>query len=129
MIEADYTMTTYTFFISTEPYKFEASDSLIQIAEGLIKKGHNIKGLFFYGSGVYNLKKDISSGTSIRNIPKKIEDFCRLNAIPMAGCSTWVSLTGLKEEEFIDGAVEEGLGDFSNWSVESDKIIVFGTGG
>ena len=122
-------MTTYTFFISTEPYKFEATDSLIEIAKALIKKGHTVKGIFFYGSGVYNLKKEISCGSAIRNIPKKIEDFCGEHSIPIAGCSTWVSLTGLKEAEFIEGAVEEGLGDFSNWSVESDKVIVFGAGG
>ena len=122
-------MTTYTFFISTEPYKFEATDTLIELGEALIKKGHTIKGFFFYGSGGYNLKKEISCGSSIRNIPAKIEDFCKENAIPIAGCSTWVSLTGLKEMEFIEGAVEEGLGDFSNWSTESEKVIVFGAGG
>ncbi|MFX0174986.1 MAG: DsrE/DsrF/TusD sulfur relay family protein [Candidatus Hodarchaeota archaeon] len=122
-------MISYTFFISTEPYKFEAVDSLIELSKAIIEKGHTIKGFFFYGSGVYNLKKDISSGSSIRNLPKKIQDFCLENKIPVAGCSTWVSLTGIKEHEFIDGATEEGLGDFSNWSVETDKVIVFGTGG
>ena len=121
-------MTTYTFFISTEPYKFEASDSLIELSKALIKKGNNIKGFFFFGSGVYNLKGEISAGATIRNIPNKLQEFALENNIPIAGCSTWVSLTGLKEHEFIKGASEEGLGDFSNWSVESDKIIVFGTG-
>ena len=62
------------------------------------------------------------------NIPAKIEQFSNEHNIPVAGCSTWVSLTGIKEENFINGATEEGLGDFSNWSIESDKIIVFGTG-
>lgn len=122
-------MTTYTFFISTEPYKFEASDSLIEMCKSLIKKGHTIKGLFFFGTGVYNLKGDISSGSSIRNIPKKLEKFATENNIPVVGCSTWVSLTGLNESNFIAGATEEGLGDFSNWTVESDKLIVFGAGG
>ncbi len=122
-------MTTYTFFISTEPYKFEVTDSLIELCKAIIKKGNSIKGLFFFGSGVYNLKGDISAGATIRNLPKKLQDFALENNIPVSGCSTWVSLTGLKEEEFIEGATEEGLGDFSNWSVESDKIIVFGTGG
>jgi sulfur relay (sulfurtransferase) complex TusBCD TusD component (DsrE family) len=122
-------MKTYTFFISTEPYKFEATDSLIKLCEAILKKGNTIKGLFFYGSGVYNLKGDISAGTTIRNLPKKLQDFALQHEIPVSGCSTWVSLTGLKESEFIEGATEEGLGDFSNWSVESDKIIVFGTGG
>ena len=122
-------MTTYSFFISTEPYKFEASDSLIEMCKALIKKGNSIKGLFFFGTGVYNLKGDISSGTSIRNIPKKLENFATENNIPVVGCSTWVSLTGLNESNFIAGASEEGLGDFSNWAVESDKLIVFGAGG
>jgi len=122
-------MTTYTFFISTEPYKFEASDSLIELCKALIKKGKTIKGIFFFGSGVYNLKGGISAGATIRNLPEKLQNFAIENNIPLSGCSTWVSLTGLKEEEFIEGATEEGLGDFSNWSVESDKIIVFGTGG
>jgi sulfur relay (sulfurtransferase) complex TusBCD TusD component (DsrE family) len=122
-------MTTYTFFISTEPYKFEAVDSFIEIGRAALKKGNTIRGIFFFGTGVYNLKKDISCGNSIRNIPSKIQQFCVENNIPVAGCSTWVSITGLKQPEFIDGATEEGLGDFSNWAIESDKLIVFGPGG
>ena len=122
-------MTTYTFFVSTEPYKFEAIDSLIEIGKAMIKKGNKIRGIFFFGTGVYNLKKDISCGTSVRNMPGKIQQFCLDNKIPVAGCSTWVSMTGLKQPEFIEGASEEGLGDFSNWVIESDKLIVFGTGG
>jgi len=122
-------MSTYSILVSTEPYKFEAVDSMLKICEALINKGHTVKGIFFFGTGVYNLKKDISSGTSFRHVPKKIEEFCTQNNIPAVGCSTWVSLTGLKQENFIEGATEEGLGDFSNWGIESDKLIIFGTGG
>jgi sulfur relay (sulfurtransferase) complex TusBCD TusD component (DsrE family) len=56
-------MTTYSFFISTEPYKFQATDSLIELSKALLAKGHQIMGFFFFGSGVYNLKKDISCGS------------------------------------------------------------------
>ena len=122
-------MTKYIFFISTEPYKFEAIDSMLKLGEAMIKKGHSIKGIFFFGTGVYAIKKDISCGNSIRNVPEKLEKFAQENNIPIAGCSTWVSITGLNKEHFIDRATEEGLGDFSNWSIESDKLIVFGTGG
>ncbi|MFX1377352.1 MAG: DsrE/DsrF/TusD sulfur relay family protein [Promethearchaeota archaeon] len=122
-------MSKYVFFISTEPYKYQAVDTLIEIGRAAIRKGHEISGIFFFGTGVYNLKKDISCGTSIRNIPEKIEQFSNENNIPIAGCSTWVSLTGLKESEFIEGASEEGLGDFSNWAIKADKLVVFGTGG
>ena len=54
-------MTKYIFFISTEPYKFEAIDSMLKLGEAMIKKGHTIKGIFFFGTGVYNLKKEIKS--------------------------------------------------------------------
>jgi len=122
-------MSKYVFFISTEPYKYQAVDSLIEIGKAVIRKGHEIAGIFFFGTGVYNLKKEISCGSSIRNIPEKIESFAFENKIPISGCSTWVSITGLKEPEFIEGATEEGLGDFSDWVINADKLIVFGAGG
>jgi len=122
-------MSKYIFFISTEPYKYQAIDSMIELGKAALKKGHEIKGIFFFGTGVYNLKKDISCGTSIRNIPEKIEQFSKEHNIPVSGCSTWVSITGLKESEFIEGATEEGLGDFSNWAIDADILIVFGAGG
>ncbi len=122
-------MSKYVFFISTEPYKYQAVDTLIEIGKAAIRKGHEITGIFFFGTGVYNLKKEISCGTSLRNIPEKIEKFSNENKIPISGCSTWVSITGLKESDFIEGATEEGLGDFSDWVINADKLIVFGAGG
>ena len=121
-------MAKYVFFISTEPYKYQAVDTLVEMGKAVLRKGNEISGIFFFGTGVYNLKKEISCGTSIRNIPEKIEKFSTENNIPVAGCSTWVSITGLKEQEFIEGATEEGLGDFSNWAINADKMIVFGAG-
>ncbi len=49
-------MTSYTIMICTEPYKFQATDSLINLGEAIINKGNRITGIFFYGSGVYNIK-------------------------------------------------------------------------
>jgi sulfur relay (sulfurtransferase) complex TusBCD TusD component (DsrE family) len=121
-------MTTYTIIVSTEPYKFEATDSLIALSRAILEKGNKIRVFFFYGSGVYNIKKDIETGITVRNLPKLLEDFIREHSIPVAGCTTWIGLCGLKESCFIEGAKEEGLGDLSNWSVESDKLIIFGTG-
>ena len=121
-------MPTYTILVSTEPYKYEVTDTLLNLCQAIIERGNTIKGIFFYGTGVYNIKKNISCGTSIRHVPCKIEEFAAKHNIPVAGCSTWVSLTGLEEKDFIEGANEEGLGDFSNWAIQSDKMIIFGPG-
>lgn len=122
-------MKTYTFLVCTEPYKFEATDTLLNLCKAIIEKGNKIKGIFTFGSGVYNIKKDISTGTSTRNLPEKLEKFCQENGIIVAGCSTWVGLTGINEENFIKSGEDQGLGDLSNWAYESDKLIVFGAGG
>ncbi len=122
-------MHTYTIVISTEPYKFEATDTLINVGNAIINHGNKIRGIFFYGSGVYNIKKDIETGIKVRNLPSKLEEFIKLNNIQVAGCTTWIGLCGIKENCFIDGAKEEGLGELTNWTSESDKLIVFGTGG
>lgn len=121
-------MTSYTLMICTEPYKFEATDSLINLARAIIEKGNIITGIFLYGSGVYNIKKDIETGVNLRNLPQKLSDFIKEHHIPVAACTTWVGLAGVKLETFIDGGQEQGLGDLSNWTGDSDKLIVFGAG-
>jgi len=122
-------MATYTIMVSTEPYKYEATDSLIKLSQALLDKGNKIRGIFFYGSGVYNIKKDIETGVTIRNLPSRLEEFLKQNNIEIAGCITWIGLCGIKEPCFINGAKEEGLGELSNWAYKSDKLIVFGPGG
>ncbi len=122
-------MVIFTFMVCTEPYKHQAVDTMLNMGKAILEKGHTITGIFFFGSGVYNLKKEISCGTDIRNIPELLENFCKENEVKVVGCATWVALTGVNEKEMIDGAKEEGLGDLSNWVSESDKFIVFGTGG
>ncbi len=121
-------MTSYTIVICTEPYKFEATDSMINLAKAIIAKGNSIKGIFLYASGVYNMKKDIDTGNHVRDLPQKLSDFAKENNIPIAGCQTWIGLAGIKEDTYIENSKNEGLGELSNWSAESDKLIVFGTG-
>lgn len=121
-------MTSYTLMICSEPYKYEAMDSLLNLAKAIIEKGNTITGIFLYGSGVYNIKKDIETGINLRNLPQKLSDFVKEHSIPVAGCTTWVGLAGIKPETFIDGGEEQGLGDLSNWTGDSDKLIVFGAG-
>ena len=122
-------MVSFTFVVCAEPYKYEAIDTVFNIGDAIIRKGHQIIGIFFYGSGVYNIKKKIIKDTSIRNLSKRLEDFCRNNNAEFAVCSTWTSFTGIKSEEFIEGAHQEGLGGLSLMISKSDKVIFFGPGG
>ncbi|MFX1502858.1 MAG: DsrE/DsrF/TusD sulfur relay family protein [Promethearchaeota archaeon] len=122
-------MVKFTFVVCAEPYKYEAIDTVINLGEAILKKGHQITGIFFYGSGVYNIKERMLKDTSIRNLSERLEIFCKNNNIEITACTTWTSFTGLKAEEFIEGAHQEGLGGLSLMIAESDKVLFFGPGG
>jgi sulfur relay (sulfurtransferase) complex TusBCD TusD component (DsrE family) len=122
-------MVSFAFIVCAEPYKYEAIDTVINLGEAILKKGHQITGIFFYGSGVYNIKERKIKDPSIRNLSERLENFCKINNTEFAACSTWISFTGIKSEEFIEGAKQEGLGGLSLMIAESDKVIFFGPGG
>ncbi|MFX1279566.1 MAG: DsrE/DsrF/TusD sulfur relay family protein [Promethearchaeota archaeon] len=122
-------MVSFTLVVCAEPYKYEAIDTALNLGEAILKKGHEIKGIFLYGSGVYNIKiRDITSD-SIRNISKRLSQFSITHNTKLAACSTWISLTGIQSAEFSEGAYQEGLGGLSDLISQSDKVIFFGPGG
>ncbi|MFX0040346.1 MAG: DsrE/DsrF/TusD sulfur relay family protein [Promethearchaeota archaeon] len=122
-------MVSFTFVVCAEPYKYEAIDTVINLGEAILNKGHQIVGIFFYGSGVYNIKTRKIKDTTIRNLSERLENFCKINKTEFAACSTWTSFSGIKSEEFVEGAHQEGLGGLSLMIAESDKVIFFGPGG
>ncbi|MEJ2250601.1 MAG: DsrE family protein [Candidatus Lokiarchaeota archaeon] len=121
-------MLVFTFIVSVEQYQFEAMNTLLNLGKAIIKKGHKINGIFFYGSGVHNLKKDINISKSMEHLPNKLEAFCFENNIEIGGCSTWISYTGLQESDLIKGACQVGLPTANEWIEKADRLIVFGGG-
>lgn len=122
-------MVKFSFVLCAEPYKYEAMDTLINLGEAIIKKGHEILGIFLYGSGVYNIKGDILTDDSTRNLPERLGKFCKKHNAKLAACSTWINFSGIKSSEFIEGACQEGLGGLSDLIARSDRVIFFGPGG
>lgn len=122
-------MVTFSFVLCAEPYKYEAIDTLINLGEAIINKGHQILGIFLYGSGVHVIKERSIKGTSTRNLPERLNKFCKKYHMKLTACSTWISLTGIKKSEFIQEACQEGLGGLSDLIARSDKVIFFGPGG
>lgn len=122
-------MVVFTFVVCAEPYKFEAIDTLLNLANAVLRRGHTILGIFFYGSGVYNVKSNINISSSMRNLPKRLEEFIRNNKLEVSACSTWINFTGMTSDEIITGACQTGLGGLSDWMANSDRVIIFGPGG
>ena len=63
-------MVVFTFVVCAEPYKFEAIDTMLNLGEAILEKGYKILGIFFYGCGVYNTKREINISPTMRDLPK-----------------------------------------------------------
>jgi len=121
-------MAKFTFVVCTEPYKYEGIESMLNLAQATLARGHEISMIFLYGSGVMNLKKEISTGSDTRNVPARLQEFVATHKVKIVGCTTWIGLCGLKQCDFIEGAAEEGLGDLATAAKASDKVVFFGAG-
>ncbi|MFX1346523.1 MAG: DsrE/DsrF/TusD sulfur relay family protein [Promethearchaeota archaeon] len=122
-------MVSFTFVVCAEPYKYQALDTLINLSEAILNKGHEILGIFFYGSGVHSIKVRDITDDSMRNLPERLKNFGEIHNTKVAACSTWISFSGMKSKEFIEGACQEGLGGLSDLIAKSDRVIFFGPGG
>ena len=122
-------MVVFTLVVCAEPYKFEALDTMLNLGQAILDRGHKILGIFFYGSGVYSAKREISISSTMINLPERLENFVSKNNMGLSACSTWMNFTGLTSEELVKNACQVGLGGLSEWMAESDKVIVFGPGG
>lgn len=112
----------YAFLVETEFLKHQQIYTLLKIIEAARAKGNEILGIFFFSTGVLNIKKDVILGKSTRNIP---EDLASLD-VKIYACQTWADNFGVRPENVIDCATICGLGEFSDLTAEADKLIAFG---
>ena len=113
------------FSILTEFVKYQSVYSLIKLINELKKKGHEVAGIFFFGSGVLNLLKKTHLGNSTQNIPEQLAALSK-DGIGLHACQTWADIYGLFPDTIIDGGSIGGLGELSDMTDVSDKLIVFG---
>ena len=113
------------FMVMTEYFKHQQIYSLLKMIEAAKEKHHEVLGIFFFGTGVLNIKKNIVVGKIARNIPQALED---LHDVPKYACQTWADNYGIGvgDEKIIEGAEITGLGELSELTANADKLIVFG---
>jgi len=121
-------MAKLAFVVQTEPYKFEAIDTLLNMVRAAQRAGHTILGVFFFGSGVHALHGHVDPGDSVRNLTERIESELADKGIPMMGCTAWLSMGGVWASDRIESVREEGLGTLTELATQADKLIFFGPG-
>jgi len=110
------------FVVLTEYLKHQSVYSLISLISAAKAKGHEVLGIFFFGSGVFNIHKGAHLGKSTRDIPTELTTL----GVPIIACQTWADNYGIFPENAVEGADITGLGELSNITDEADKVIMFG---
>ena len=114
-----------TVVISEGPYTHEASDTAYHLVQAAIKKGHEIKGIFFYHDGVYNVTRFMEPPQDDRHIAKR---WMQLGGqgIDIVVCIAAGLRRGIVDKIPTDNIRISGLGQLAKMIMESDRTVVFG---
>ncbi len=111
-----------SFLLMAEYLKYQQIYTMLKLIEAAREKGHEINGIFIFGSGVINLQKKVEAGRNTRNIPEELGKVAE-KGIPIYACQTWADYYGIFPENTTKGIEIVGLGELSNIAYEADKLI------
>ncbi len=115
----------FTLLILEGPYNHAATDSAYQTAQAALKRGHEIRGVFFYHDGVYNVTNTSSPPMDDRNIPQRWSDL-GAQGIDIVVCIAAAKRRGITNELLMPNTRISGLGQLATMVIESDRLVVFG---
>lgn len=115
-------MAKFGFLLTAGPFQFENSETLYNLANAALDKGHEVD-IFMYLDGVYNPIKH-QTFPDLDVMPKdQFEEILKKGA-KIICCGICVNARGLeKGKEYIDGPKVGGLPDFAEIVGECDRLI------
>ena len=129
-------MTTYSILVTQAPSDSQLPYSAIQFCHALVKAGHAIDNIFFYGPGVYNANRLQSPSQDEINIYQQWCDIAHLSGAHLLVCvtaalkrgivdSAEASQLGLDAHTITTPFKQSGLGDFFTALHHCDGLIQF----
>ncbi|MDH4127473.1 MAG: sulfurtransferase complex subunit TusD [Spirochaetota bacterium] len=116
----------FAILIQDGPYNHQASDSAYNFIQAVLKKGHEIIGVFFYNDGVINGTKLMDPPTDDRHIGKKWSALGS-TGIDLVICIAAAKRRGITDEVLIPNARISGLGQLVEMAVKADRLVTFGS--
>ncbi len=113
------------FCVLSGPYTFQATHTLIGLANAALARGHDIAGIFFFVDGVYNVNKRIKVEAGSLDLPAELKLLAD-KGVKMAVCSACAEYRGISEGDMVPGAEFAGLATFGEFFEAADKVVVLG---
>ena len=115
----------FSILILEGPYHHESGDSAYRFVEAALRKGHEIRGIFFYHDGVYNVTKLMEPPSDDRNIAKRWSEI-GAKGIDIVVCIAAAKRRGITPEIIVPNTRISGLGQLLEMAVDSDRLVTFG---
>ena len=116
-------MDKVTIVLQDAPYGNEKIWNALRLSEALISVGMSVR-IFLYGDSVISAKKGQVTPTGFYNIADMMAGLIKRGA-EIRACLTCAKARGVKDEDFIDGAVIGKTLDLAHWIKEGGQVMVF----
>ena len=116
-------MVTFTIIINEAPYGKERSLSALRFAWTCDLEGHKVR-IWLFENGVYLAKKDQKPAQGLNNYGQTLEELIK-GGVEVKACIVCVDARGLTQSELLDGIKIATIHELVEWTVSSDKVIVF----
>lgn len=114
---------TVTIVLQDAPYGNERVWNALRLSEALLTEGVGVR-VFLYGDSVVAAKKGQEPPRGFYNIGEMLSRLMEKGA-EVRSCLTCTRARGLKQEDFVEGAVVGKTIDLARWIKESEKVLSF----
>ncbi|HLN45474.1 MAG TPA: DsrE family protein [Candidatus Sulfotelmatobacter sp.] len=115
-------MVTFTLIINEAPYAKERALSALRFAWTANIEGHKVR-IWLFENGVYLAKKGQKPASGLINYGQNLEDL--IKEVEVKACVVCVEARGLTQADLIYGVKIATIHELVEWTINSDKVIVF----
>lgn len=124
-------MKNYTILVNAAPFSQQGSITAYNFAKAVLKRGHRLGQVFFYGDGIHNGNKFIAPPQDETNLVTLWQELAEQHSIQLIICVAAAQRRGLLsdseplEANVAKGFVISGLGQLVTAMMQADRFVVF----
>jgi uncharacterized protein involved in oxidation of intracellular sulfur len=112
-----------TIIINDAPYGNEKPYNAIRLATALMKKDISVN-IFLMADSVSCGLPNQKTPEGYYNLEKMLKILLSKN-VPIHACGTCMNARGISQDQLIEGVMKSTMNQLAEWTIESDKVIVF----
>lgn len=116
-------MSTVTIVLQDAPYGSEKVWNALRLSQALLTTTSKVR-IFLYADSVVSAKKGQNPPKGYYNVGDMLEELIQ-KGVEVRSCLTCTQARGLRQEDFIDGAVIGKTIDLARWVAEGGQVMVF----